>query len=407
MIDARALGRALARRGASAWTVTVRDQHLARVDADTTRTEQRTRIHVTVHIDTPTGRGTARLAVDALAGSADAVADRAMALANAGIGPAWASPAPAAPARVDLDDGSLRDPLAAARAALPHRPGTSAAVTAMREVVTVTTHAGFHYTWPATLIRLDALVTSAQHSLAVTRSSRTADGLGADAAFEDAARDLELLAAAKAPVAGPCALVLTADAMLHDGLGVWAAFLPQADAATERQGLTRYREHAPIAEGAASAVDPLTIESNGALAYGLESAPLGDEGEAVRRWTLVERGVAVGLSLSPREAALRAREPNGGVRNLVVAPGTWDGAALGERVVAVHRLRSLVLDPYTGDASLEIALAQDHGAPITGGSVRIDMIGALARARRSSTTLTRGAYKGPELLAVGEVTLAE
>ncbi len=402
MIDPRALARALSRRGASAWTIIARDQHLAVVEPDLARTEQRTRLHVTVHADTPAGRGTAHLALDALAGSTDAVADRALALAHAGLGVAWTSPAPAAPARVDLDDGSLRDPATAAKAALPARPGTSASITALREIVTVTTHAGFHYTWPATLIRVDALVTHAARSLAITRASRTADGLAADAAFADAARDLELLAAARAPAAGPCTVVLAADAMLHDGLGVWAAFVPQADAATERQGLTRYREHAPIAEGAASAIDPLTIESNGALPYGLASSPLGDEGEAVRRWTLVERGIAAGLSLGPREAALRGREPNGGVRNLVVAPGTWDGTATGDRVLEVRRLRSLVIDPYTGDASLEIALALDRGQPITGGSIRIDMIAALAHARRATTTLTRGAYTGPAAISLGD-----
>lgn len=405
MIDPRALGRALAHRGASTWTVIVRDQHLARVDPDVTRTEQRTRIHVTAHVDTPSGRGTARLALDALAGSTDAVADRALAIAHAGIGPAWSSPAPAAPARVDLDDGSLRDPAAAAKAALPTRAGTNPSIRALREVVAVTTHAGFHYTWPATLIRLDALVAHSDHSFAVTRASRTLDGLDAEAAFSDATRDLELLAAAREPVAGPCTLVLTADAMLHDGLGVWSAFVPQADAATERQGLTRYREHAPIVEGAANAIDPLSIESDGALAYGLESSPLGDEGEAVRRWPLVERGIAAGLSLPPREAALRAREPNGGVRNLVVAPGSWDGSIPGDRVVEVRRLRSLVIDPYTGDASLEIALALDRGAPIAGGSIRIDLIAALARARRSTTTLTRGAYSGPTVIALGDAYL--
>ena len=79
----------------------------------------------------------------------------------------------------------------------------------------------------------------------------------------------------------------------------------------------------------------------------------------MRRWTLVERGVAAGLALSPREAALRGRNPNGGVRNLVVETGAWNGTATGDRVVEIRRLRSLSIDPYTGDASLEIALGVD------------------------------------------------
>ena len=115
----------------------------------------------------------------------------------------------------------------------------------------------------------------------------------------------------------------------------------------------------------------------------------------MRRFPLVERGIAAGLALSPREAALRGREPNGGVRNLVVAPGTWNGTANGGRVIEIRRLRSLAIDRYTGDASLEIALGLDRDAPFTGGSLRIDLIAALATARRSAEPLTRGAYAGP------------
>jgi predicted Zn-dependent protease len=405
VIDIRSLARALARRGASAWAVVEREQRIATVDPDVARTEQRTRWYLTVHIDTPTGRGTAHVRLDVLADSPDAVAERATSLAHAGLGPAWSSPPPAAPARVDLDDGSLHDPVAAAKAALPRRAGIFASVTAMRELVSVTTHAGFHTGWAATLVRVDALVAHADRSLAISRASRTLDGLDLDAAIAGAQHDLEKLAVARAAPAGPCTLVLDADAMLHGGLGVWEAFVPQADAGTERQGLTRYREHAPIVEGADTVAEPLTIESDGALAYGLASAPLGDEGEAVRRFALVEKGVAAGLALSPREAALRDREPNGGVRNLVVAPGTWDGTSDGERVVEVRRLRSLTIDRYTGEASLEIALALDRGAPITGGSLRLDLIAALARARRSAETTARGAYVGPRALLIETAAL--
>ena len=405
MIDARSLARALIRRGASAWTIVERDQHIATLDAELTRSEQRTRWYLTVDVDMPAGRGTGHLRLDASAGSADAIADQAISLAHTGMGPAWTSPPSAAPARVDLDDGSLRDPVAAVKRALPAHAGVFATVTAMRELVSVTTHAGFHTTWPATLIRVDALVTSADRSLAITRASRTLDGLAIDAAIEDAYKDLALLATARAPVAGPCTLVLHTEAMLHGGLGVWQAFVPQADAATERQGLTRYREHAPIVEGANTAAEPLTIESDGALPYGLESAPLGDEGEAVRRFPLVERGMAAGLALSPREAALRGREPNGGVRNLVVAAGTWDGALPGADAIEVRRLRSLTIDRYTGEASLEIALGLAQGVPFTGGSVRIDLIASLARSRRSTGVITRGAYQGPTIASLGATVL--
>lgn len=401
MIDRRDLARALARHGASAWVVIERDQHLASINEEgATRAEQRTRWQLGVHVDTPSGRGSAHVALDALEGSADAIAAQAVDLASAGLGPAWSSPPPAAPARVDLDDGSLRDPVTGARAALPHVPAVSASVTALREQVAVTTHAGFHASWAATRVRVDALVTSADHSLAIARESRTLDGLATAAAIADATRDLELLAAARAPTAGACTLVLHADALLHDGIGVWRAFVDQADAVLARQGLARYREGSPVTPGADALANPLSIASDGALAYGLRSTPVGDDGEAVRRWTLVERGIAAGLALSPREGALRGKNPNGGVRNLVVATGDWNGTAVGDRVVEVRRLRSLSIDPYTGDASLEIALGIDRGTPFSGGSLRLDLIEALALARRSTTSVTRGAYVGPSAVWV-------
>jgi predicted Zn-dependent protease len=277
--------------------------------------------------------------------------------------------------------------------------------TSLREQVTVATHAGFHTSWAATRVRFDAVVMAGDRSLAIARESRTLDGLGTDAAIADAVHDLGLLAGARAPTAGPCTLVLRADAMLDDQLGVWHAFVAQADASIERQGLTRYREHQVIAPGADQLASPLMIASDGALAYGLRSSPVGEEGEAVRRFSLVERGVASGLALSVREAALRGRDPNGGVRNLVVEPGSWSGTATGERVVEVRRLRSLAIDPYTGEASLEIALGIDRGVPFTGGSLRLDVIAALARAQRSATVLTRGAYVGPDAIWIDRAEL--
>jgi predicted Zn-dependent protease len=399
MIDRRDLARALARHGASAWVVIERDQHLASIDEEgATRSEQRRRWQLGVHVDTPTGRGSAHVSVDALEGSADLIATQAVDLARAGLGPAWSSPPPAAPARVDLDDGALHDPAAGAKAALPDVRSVSASVTALREQVAVTTHAGFHTSWSATRVRVDALVFNADHSIAIAREARTIDGLGTAAAIADATRDLELLAAARAPERGPCTLVLDADALLHDGLGVWNAFVTQADAVLARQGLARYQEGAPVAVGAEALVSPLSIASDGALPYGLRSSPVGDDGEAVRRWTLVERGVAAGLALSPREAALRGKNPNGGVRNLVVSTGDWTGPAVGDRVVEIRRLRSLSIDPYTGDASLEIALGIDRGVPFTGGSLRLDLIETLALARRSTTSVTRDAYVGPSAI---------
>jgi hypothetical protein len=175
----------------------------------------------------------------------------------------------------------------------------------------------------------------------------------------------------------------------------------------------RYRVGAPVAPGADRADEPLGIASDGAIDHAAGSAPVGDDGDAVRRFPLVERGVCVGLALSAREAARRGRDPNGGVRNLVVAPGTWDGAiaAGAGRTVEVRRLRALSIDPYTGEASLELALALDHGGPggaprpFTGGTVHLDLIAALARARRGAARIVRGPYFGPTAVRIEDAEL--
>ena len=76
------------------------------------------------------------------------------------------------------------------------------------------------------------------------------------------------------------------------------------------------------------------------------------------------------------------------------------------RVVELRRLRDLVIDPYTGDASLEIALGVAHGeGPFTGGTLRLDLVDALARARRSSTRIRRGPYDGPSAVLIEQAQL--
>ncbi len=422
MITRDELARALTRRGVADWAVVERVRDLATIDepARVHRVEHRVVWQVTVHVDSPAGRGSASVTLDAVDGVPTAAIDQAVALAESSIGQAWLSQPLAAPARVALADTTLatQPPLEIAAGVLRalRRPAqTAARATTLREHVEVVARQGFHTRWDATLLSLDALVTSGAHSLVIAREARRLAALDGDTALAEARRDLDLLAAATAPAPGPCSLVLATDAMLHGGLGVWAAFANQADAVVERQGLTRYREHRPIAPGADQVPEPLTIASNGALDYGVLSAPVGDHGGAVRRFTLVERGVAAGVGLSPREGALRGRDPNGGVRNLDVALGSWPGTiesapAAAARVIELRRLRSLAIDPYTGAASLEIALGLEHASgaaprPFTGGALRIDLVPALARARRSARAITRGAYHGPDAVWIDHAEL--
>ena len=422
MIDRRDLQHALERRGVAEWSVIERTQQLGAAEQTTSRVhraEHRTRWRLTVHEDLArgrdkiVGRGSAHLDLDAATGDPEAVVDQALALARAAIGPPWRSSPPAAPARVRLADDQLAsaEPLAIAdglvRGVHPP-PGitVTGAANVLREEVHAIARGGFHTSWIAALAQVELLVASDAHALVIAREARQLAELDLDAAVAGAAADLALLAQAGAPAPGPCALVLGADAMLEGGLGIWEAFAAQADAVVERQGLTRYREQMPIAPGADRVPEPLTIASDGALEYGTRSAPLGDDGDAVRRFPLVERGIAAGLGLGPREAALRHRDPNGGVRNLVVATGSWSPSdAPPGRTVELRRLRSLTIDPYTGDASLEIALGLDGGKPFTGGTVRLDVIAALAQARRSKTRVRRGAYWGPHAVWIERAEL--
>lgn len=417
MISRRALVSALNNRKIADWVVLERAQEIASISEEraTRRTEQRTRWTVVLHHDLPRGRGTARLELTTPQGEAKDVIDQAISLATAAIGAPWVSTPSAAPAKVNVLDALLEKAtlatVAAEIASTAKRPAGAAVqlgVELLRERVTVQAESGFQTSWLATALRADALVAVGDHSLDVAREARRRQDLDLDGGLAQAAADLALLATAGAAAPGRCAVILRADALLHGGgLGVWGVFADHANAEAERQGLTRYRQSSAISPGADSIAEPLTITSNGALDFGALSAPVGDEGDAVRRFALIERGVSTGLGISAREAARRKVDPNGGVRNLVIARGTWTEAPPAGRTIEVRRLRSLSIDPYTGDASLEISLAIDRQTdkPFTGGTLRLDLVATLARARRSSTALRRGPYLGPAAVLIEDAEL--
>ena len=417
MITRRGLVSALTARKIADWVVLEHDQELATISEDQPlhRTEERTRWTLVVHHDVARGRGTARLELATIDGDPRDIVEQAVSLASAAIGPPWQSTPAAAPAQVnvldpDLENANLAE-IAAGVVAGAHRPPRSTVqlgLEILRERVAVQAESGFHTTWTSTRLSANALVALGDHSLIVTREARRRGDLELDDALATAARDLELVAGAGTPVPGRCAVILGADALLHGGgLGMWTVFADHATGEIERQGLTRYRQAEPIAPGADQIAEPLTITSDGALDFGARSAPVGDEGDAVRRFPLIERGIATGLGISAHEAARRKVDPNGGVRNLVIARGTWNGALPAGRTIEVRRLRSLSIDPYTGDASLELGLAIDRQTdrPFTGGTLRLDLVAAFARARRSSTAVRRGPYLGPAAVLIEEAEL--
>lgn len=420
MITRRDLVRALDRpRTIADWVLIERTQELGAFDQarDATRREQRTRYTVIVHHDVPSGRGTARLELCGSAGRASEVIDQAVALAMTAIGRLWKSIPPAAPAKVavldpelatgELDEHARR---IVAGAAVPGEVTATSQVTVQRERVQVLARSGFHADWIASSIRAETLVVHGTRSLELARESRRIADLGLAEALTVAHGDLVQLAGAGKPTAGRCDLVLEADALLYDGaLGVWTIFATQADAVLEAQGLSRYQIGSPIVPGAEAIDDPIRIHSDGAFDHGTRSAPVGDDGDAIRRFPLIERGICVGLGLSAREAAFRRKDPNGGVRNLVVAKGRWTERDPARRTVLVRRLRSITVDPYTGDASLEVGLAIDHKGTtqqaFSGGTMRLDLVAALAHAKRSANLLRRGPYVGPAAVLIRDVDL--
>lgn len=416
MITRRELIRAVSReRRVADWVVIERTAELHVFDQfrQLTRRELRSSFTVVLHVDSALGRGSARVTVDAGQSTAAAVAARAVSLATTAVGPGWRSVPPAAPAQVTVEDRELPKDLAdAARPLIAlATDGVRVRAEISREQAAIQAKSGFHEEWPSTQLRVDALVSDGQRSLELVREARRLSELTLDlpAAFAAALQDLTSLRAAQAtPTLGELVdIVLDTDALLHDNaLGVWSVFAVQADATLERKGLTRYREGAPIVPGAAQVPEPLTITSDGSIDHALRSSPVGEDGDAVRKFDLVERGISAGLALTMREAALRGRDPNGGIRNLVIAPGTWDGTPV-RRTIEIKRLRALSVDPYTGDASLEIALAFDNGRPFSGGTIRLDLLAALSRARRrkADRPLRRGAYVGPPSVLIERVEL--
>jgi hypothetical protein len=454
MITQRDLIQRLGRTTLGGWSVVERVQDLATADElrSLQRRDHRTRLTLIVHQDVPRGRGSARLDLDAYDTSANDLVNQATALALAAVGPAWSSTPPSAPAKVTVvDDDLLKrelDAVALSTLTRLRRPGhltTTITTSVLREKITVIASSGFHATWLATTLHATAVLatatpstpstsapntptastsvpntaTASDRTLTVSREARRTDDFDLDAAIADAATDLLHITTASPPTRGPCALWLGPEALLHGDasrtghdFGLWTIFALQADSAVERQGLTRYRWRSEISPGAASLSEPLTILSKGALDFATRSTPVSDDAVAIRNFPLIDRGIAVGLGLSPREAALRHTDPNGGVRNLVVSSGTWSPAPSPSiRTIEVRRLHSLSIDPYTGDATLDIALGFDHRpnhtspTPFTGGTLRLDLVTALAHARRSTTLLRRGAYHGPAAILIDDAEL--
>lgn len=424
-LDRTSLRRAISSRRLADWVLTERHRDSLTLASSGTawRNDRGDHLRVLVRRDLPSGRGTGVVEVEEQLGDAPTVVGRAVALAEAALEPSWITPPPSAPARVSLLDepaaGSLEPAVNLLRAALTdaaHAAGLalpSWRAQVSRDELAIGSAQGFEVSWRQSEYQVSAVVSRDGRQAALRRTARRIADLDLAASMRalsaelaEPAPDLTLALPAR-----PVVLELSLDAMLGDDeLGVWRAITELADARAQRRGLVR----AAIERRAAPSPSPLTVWSDGALPYGVRSAPVGDEAEAVRRFRLFSDGEPGEPGMGPREAARSNRAPNGGVRNLVIEPGPAGGvdgaaaAADGSPILDVRRLRWLTIDPSSGraEAELELALDRQRQQKALGtGTFSVDLVDALARAERAARTVRRGSYLGPAWIRLGPVVL--
>ncbi len=382
-----------------------------------------------LYVDDARGRGESRFAIAASElGDADAAVDLAVQRAAAGTGPFWRLPPPSAPARVDVYDPTIGDDpddaarrlanrVAAAARALPGIRGQVAAGVVVRDIE-VQTSTGFRGDYRDTRMHLSGTI-AARADAAAAVSVRVARRRRADvdpaAVLDGAARAVNDMTTATALAAGTYDVALSGDAIEAtardaDSAGLFAPIVAHADGTRARRGLARYLPGQPVFPAAPTG-DSLSVRSDGTLPFALHSAPFGRLGEPVRRFDLILDGVAAGLSLGPREAALRDTAPNGGVRNIVLAAGARPSTELlagsDRPLLEIAELAWLDADADTGLLTAELSLGYLRDAsgrrPVRGGLLRADYYTALAGARLSATTGSFGWYHGPDWIVLPDV----
>jgi predicted Zn-dependent protease len=373
------------------------------------------RLSVLVFRDIENGRGSAR--VD-FAGEDEAAARARLAAAAdqavLAVGPGWVLPPPAAPARVEVADpdvvGNLAGVVAEMSRKLARSPDLGVVRSELAAELTVHRIASSHeFASEYQETRLSFDVTLAKGAGPVRGAARRLRDLHLEERLIRARTNAQVRLSARHLEPGAYDLLLGRESIAMPRYGWFAPLVAQASGQRIRLGLSRYRPgHKVFAHGG----EGFTLVSDGTIPFGILSAPFGSLGEPVRRFVLVEDGVAVDAALDLREAAVAGVPPNGGVRNLVLSPGAEKAALLsapGERpLLHVHQLAWLDADPQSGDLTAEIALAglERAGASpmvVTGGLFSGNAFDLLGRARRSRESGEAGWYRGPQALRIDRV----
>lgn len=395
-----------ARRELSEWVARERQSETAWVSNGGEGAATHTTGHGAVFVDATAGRGAALLELghSDLARLPERI-ERAAERARAAAGPSWRLPLPAAPARVELDDPAL-GPDAATELADELRAAAAAAgaelrrwdVHVARDTIGVRTSAGLHASYTATAARVTAAATTASGAVVrIDLHRRRRAELELANELQRAGRRASDRTAARRLPAGRYSMRMPPDVIEHTACpqhphGVWQPLVAQADGARARRGLSRYlRDHAIAREPAR---DALTLTSDGTLPFAALSAPFGAWGEPVRRFALVRRGRAAGVALDAREAALRGVTPNGGTRNLVLAPGSGSDDP---DAVELAELGWWETDPASGSFTAELTLGYWRGTPVHAAVLRGNLFDALGDAAFGGEARATSWYVGPEV----------
>ncbi|MCG8417608.1 MAG: metallopeptidase TldD-related protein [Proteobacteria bacterium] len=425
--------------------------HIERVGGrERRRRVARRDIDLSLFRDIGRGRGWARVSIAEAVPDLESLLRRAVQRAARAVGPGWGLPPPSAAARVDIADPAMdSDVMTAADAigrSLDEPIGSgfrvgSLAIVIERGRTDIRTSRGLTHGHSHTLLTIEAMIALAEGTSGVVErlhvQSRQLAALDLPVALSRAVQQLDDRNKAILLVPGRYDLVVARDALVPRNVGYGRALVAdfdaavfgerparygwfepivaQADARADRIGLTRYRPGQLIYGDRVVTGDPLTVVSDGTVPFGLLSRPLGDLGEPVRRFVIIERGTATDLAFDLREAALRGVTANGGLSNLVIAPGTLSPGAMREPVqrpvVEVADLRWLDIDSSTGMFTAELGLSYLHDGsrdvrPVRGGFVHGNIFDYLPAIRLSSRTKTHSWYLGPESMRLSDVTVA-
>lgn len=314
------------------------------------------RLSARVFVDRELGRGHSEFSVLPGASLRSQISQSA-ARALGAIGPSWRLRPPSAPARLRLFDPSWAKSLSDSADLLweqfqAHQPSTlqllqGSLTLQLADTRTVVSN-GFDNGYRSTKLQIVATMQAKNGApIHLRLGARNQDGLRWQAIFEDAERRSLLAHAASANEGGACDLLLLSSAYQPQGdsdYGLWSALVHQCQAGLAASGLARYQVGQEILKQPARG-DTLSLRSDGTRDFGWRSAPFDTEGQAVRRFSIVENGKAAGQSVGYIEAARQGMDSNGGVRDLVIDSGKRsleELATPGERpLLVVHELSDL------------------------------------------------------------------